>query len=237
MKELSGSELAKKRAAEKACELVKDGMAVGLGTGSTAAYAIRLLGRRVRDEGLDIVGVPTSYASEELAIESGIPLVSLAERPELDIDIDGADQVDASLNLIKGGGAAHTREKVVACSSRLFVVVIDDKKMKDLLSRPVPIEVLPYARRLVERKVAELGGRCMMRMGMGKDGPIISDNGNIIMDCDFGPIESPALLSQKLSAIPGLVEHGIFTNADIVYIGYEDRAESLKRDKNGIQPC
>lgn len=231
MKDHSGSELAKKNAAEKACELVKDGMAVGLGTGSTAAYAIKLLGKRVDEEGLGIVGVPTSYQSEALAIECGIPLVTLAERPELDIDIDGADQADASLNVIKGGGAAHTREKIVSCSSKMFVVVIDDKKMKDVLQRPVPIEVLPFACKLVEKKVVGLGGRCAWRTGSGKDGPVISDNGNIIGDCDFGPIENPALLGQKLSMIPGLVEHGIFTNADIVYIGFEDKVERLEKKK------
>jgi ribose 5-phosphate isomerase A len=230
MKDHSGSDLARKNAAEKACELVKDGMAVGLGTGSTTAYAIRELGRRV-DEGLDIVGVPTSYASEALAIECGIPLVSLAARPELDVDIDGADQVDASLNVIKGGGAAHTREKVVACSSRIFAVVIDGNKLKDVFNRSVPIEVLPYARKLVEKHIAELGGSCTMRTGTGKDGPVISDNGNFIMDCDFGPINKPAALAEKLSQVPGLVEHGIFTNADVVYVGYEDRVERLERKK------
>jgi ribose 5-phosphate isomerase A len=230
MKDHSGSDLARKNAAEKACELVKDGMAVGLGTGSTTAYAIRLLGKRV-DGGLDIVGVPTSYASEALAIECGIPLVTLAERPELDVDIDGADQADASLNVIKGGGAAHTREKIVACSSKLFAVVIDGNKLKDVLSRSVPIEVLPYARKLVERKVADLGGQCTLRTGTGKDGPIISDNGNLIMDCDFGPINKPAALAEALSQVPGIVEHGIFTNADVVYVGYENRVERLERKK------
>jgi ribose 5-phosphate isomerase A len=231
MKDHSGSELAKKNAAEKACELVKGGMVVGLGTGSTAAYAIRLLGKRVKGEGLDIVGVPTSYASEALAVACGIPLVSFEEQPELDIDIDGADQVDSTLNVIKGGGAAHAREKVVSSSSRLFVVVIDDKKFKGVLSRPVPIEVLPYARKPVEKKVAELGGTCAVRTGSGKDGPVISDNGNVIVDCDFGSIEDPAALDEKLSRIPGLVEHGIFTNADMVYIGYEDRVEILRKKK------
>jgi ribose 5-phosphate isomerase A len=230
MKDHSGSDLARKNAAEKACELVKDGMAVGLGTGSTTAYAIRELGRRV-DEGLDIVGVPTSYASEALAIECGIPLVSLAARPELDVDIDGADQVDASLNVIKGGGAAHTREKVVACSSNTFAVVIDGNKLKDVFNRSVPIEVLPYARKLVEKNIAELGGTCTLRTGTGKDGPVISDNGNFIMDCDFGPINKPAALAEKLSQVPGLVEHGIFINADVVYVGYEDRVERLERKK------
>jgi ribose 5-phosphate isomerase A len=231
MKDVSGSELAKRNAAEKACELVEDCMAVGLGTGSTAAYAIRLLGRRVDEEGLDIVGVPTSYASEALAIECGVPLASLAERPELDVAIDGADQADASLNVIKGGGAAHTREKIVSCSSRQFVVVIDDKKLRDVLSRPVPVEVIPYAVGLVEKKVSGLGGKCKIRTGSGKDGPVISDNGNFIMDCDFGAIEAPALLGEELSRIPGLVEHGIFTNADVIYIGYQDRVERLVRKK------
>ena len=230
MKDHSGSDLARKNAAVKACELVEDGMAVGLGTGSTTAYAIRELGRRV-EEGLDIVGVPTSYAAEALAIECGIPLSTLAECPGLDVDIDGADQVDSALNVIKGGGAAHTREKIVSCSSKMFAVVIDGNKLKDVLSRSVPVEVLPYARRLVEKKIEALGGKCTIRTGSGKDGPVISDNGNFIMDCDFGPINKPALLAEKLSQIPGLVEHGIFTNADVVYIGYEDRVERLERKK------
>lgn len=229
MKNLSGSEQSKKIAAEKACELVKDGMVVGLGTGSTTAFAIKELGRRVREEGLKIRGVPTSYASEALAIECGIPLTSLAESPVLDIDIDGADQVDVSLNVIKGGGAAHTREKIVAMSSKTFVVIVDDKKFSDVLNRGVPIEVIPYARELVIRHIEKLGGKCTLRSGSGKDGPVISDNGNMIMDCDFGVIQNPAALAEKLSQIPGLVEHGIFTNAAIVYIGYEDRVDVRSR--------
>lgn len=230
MKDHSGSDLARKNAAVKACELVEDGMAVGLGTGSTAAYAIRELGRRVA-EGLDIVGVPTSYASEALAIECGIPLSSLAVRPELDVDIDGADQADSSLNAIKGGGAAHAKEKVVSCSSRVFAIVIDGNKLKGVLDRSVPVEVLPYARRLVEKRIADLGGKSAVRTGSGKDGPTISDNGNLIMDCDFGPVHRPAALAAALSQIPGLVEHGIFTNAGLVYVGYEDRVERLERKK------
>jgi ribose 5-phosphate isomerase A len=229
MKDVSGSDAAKRMAAEKACELVKDGMAVGLGTGSTTAYAIKLLGKRVQEDGLNIVGVPTSYQSEALAIECGIRVVPLAEKPVLDIDIDGADQVDSSLNVIKGGGAAHTREKVVSYSARQFIVVIDDKKMKDVLSRPVPVEVLPYAVKLVSTKIAGMGGKCAWRTGSGKDGPVISDNGNIIMDCDFGTINRPALLADELSRVPGLVEHGIFTNASVVYVGYEDHVERFER--------
>ncbi len=229
MKNLSGSDLAKKNAAEKACELVSDGMVVGLGTGSTTAHAIRCLGRRIADEELDILGVPTSYASEALAIECGIPLTSLEASPELAIDLDGADQIDASLNVIKGGGAAHTKEKIVAVSARQFVVLADDKKYVPILNRSVPIEVLPYARRLVERELLKLGGTCKVRTGPGKDGPVISDNGNFILDCDFGEIPEPAALGEKMSQIPGLVEHGIFTNAAVVYIGYDDRVEVLRR--------
>jgi ribose 5-phosphate isomerase A len=229
MKNLSGSDLAKKNAAEKACELVTDGMVVGLGTGSTAAHAVRCLGRRVDGQGLSIMGVPTSYATEALAIECGIPLTSLEAHPALDVAIDGADQVDASLNAIKGGGAAHTREKVVSRSARTFIIVADAAKLADTLDRAVPVEVLPYARRLVESEVGKLGGTCRVRTGSGKDGPVISDNGNMIMDCSFGRIQRPAELGEKLSRIPGLVEHGIFTNADEVYVGYEDRIEVRRR--------
>ncbi|MCD1294833.1 ribose 5-phosphate isomerase A [Methanocella sp. CWC-04] len=229
MKNLSGSEEAKRNAAEKACELVTDGMVVGLGTGSTTAHAIKYLGRKVVEDGLKIKGVPTSYASEALAIECGIPLTSLTESPELDIAIDGADQVDAALNVIKGGGAAHTREKIVSMSAAKFVVIIDDKKYTDVLARSVPIEVIPYARRLVEKELSKLGGKCTVRSGTGKDGPVISDNGNMILDCEFGRILEPAALSVKLSRIPGLVEHGIFTNASMVYIGYEDKVEVRSR--------
>ncbi|OPY29510.1 MAG: Ribose-5-phosphate isomerase A [Methanocella sp. PtaU1.Bin125] len=229
MKNLSGSELEKKNAAEKACELVSEGMVVGLGTGSTTAFAIRCLGRRIAEEGLHITGVPTSYASEALAIECGIPLVSLDRSPVLDLDIDGADQIDASLNVIKGGGAAHTREKIVACSAKKFVVVADNKKFTATLNRSVPIEVLPYARRLVERELRKLGGACKVRTCPGKDGPVISDNGNFILDCEFGEIPNPAALGEKMSLIPGLVEHGIFTTAAEVYLGFEDRVEVLRR--------
>ena len=228
MKNLSGSDLAKKNAAEKACELVSDGMVVGLGTGSTTAHAIRCLGQRVAG-GLDILGVPTSYASETLAVECGIPVTSLEAAPALDIDLDGADQIDAALNVIKGGGAAHTREKVVALSSRQFVVLADDKKYVPTLNRSVPVEVLPCARRLVERELKKLGGTCAVRTCPGKDGPVISDNGNFIVDCSFGEIPRPAELGEKMSQIAGLVEHGIFTNAAVVYIGYEDRVEVLRR--------
>lgn len=210
----------KQAAGEQGARLVKNNMVVGLGTGSTTAYAIKELGRRVAD-GLKILGVPTSYQSAFLAAENGITLTTLDEHPLLDIDIDGADQVANSI-AIKGGGAAHTREKIVAESSKMFVVVADESKVADVLSHPVPLEVIPCARKLVEKNVAKLGGKTQVRMGVHKDGPVISDNGNFIMDADFGKINDPVSLDRELSYCTGIVEHGIFTRVNVVYIGKKD---------------
>ena len=210
----------KQAAGEKAARLVKNNMVVGLGTGSTAAYAIKELGRRVAD-GLKLLGVPTSYQSAFLASENGIPLTTLDEHPVPDLAIDGADQI-ARFAAIKGGGAAHTREKIVALSAKKFVVVVDESKVADVLNRPVPLEVLPFARKLVEKQVARLEGKLKLRMGVNKDGPVISDNGNLIMDADFGEISDPVYLGRELSQCPGIVEHGIFTKIDAVYVGKKD---------------
>ncbi|MFZ3058609.1 MAG: ribose-5-phosphate isomerase RpiA [Candidatus Methanoperedens sp.] len=210
----------KQAAGEKAAQLVKNNTVVGLGTGSTTAYAIKELGKRVAS-GLKILGVPTSYQSAFLATENGIPLTSLDEHPILDIDIDGADQV-ANFAAIKGGGAAHTREKIVAQSAKKFVVVADESKVAEVLNHPVPLEVLPFARKLVVKQVAELGGNAVMRMGVNKDSPVISDNGNFILDADFGEIADPVSLDRELSQCTGIVEHGIFTKIDAVYIGKKD---------------
>ncbi|MDP2844478.1 MAG: ribose-5-phosphate isomerase RpiA [Candidatus Methanoperedens sp.] len=210
----------KQTAGELAAQLVKDGMVVGLGTGSTVAYAIKELGRRVAT-GLKLLGVPTSSQSAFLAAENGIPLTTLDEHPVLDIAIDGADQI-AKFIAIKGGGAAHTREKIVALSAKKFIVVVDESKVADVLNNPVPLEVLPFARKLVEKEVAGLGGKVKLRMGVNKDGPVISDNGNFIMDADFGEIDDPASLDKALSQCTGIVEHGLFTKVDVVYIGKKD---------------
>ncbi len=210
----------KQAAGEHAARLVKNGMVVGLGTGSTTAYAIKELGRRITD-GLQILGVPTSYQSAFLAAECGIPSTTLDEHPVLDMDIDGADQV-ADFIAIKGGGAAHTREKIVALSSNNFVVVVDESKCVDILNHPVPLEVLPFARKLVIKQVAQIGGKAEVRMGVNKDGPVISDSGNFIIDADFGAIDDPVSLDEKLSQITGIVEHGIFTKVDTVLVGKKD---------------
>ena len=226
-------EAAKRRAGETAAEAVEDGMAVGLGTGSTAAFAIRAVGRAV-DDGLDVRGVPTSFQSRALAREAGIPLVGLDEVDGLDLTIDGADQVavgggggeSSDLPLVKGGGAAHAREKVVAAASDRLLVVVDESKLADRLDAPVPLAVLPEAWSPVAGAVRDLDGEPALREGTGKDGPVVTDDGNLVLDCDFGPIEDPGALAGSLSTVPGVVEHGLFVGmADAVYVGAEDGVE------------
>lgn len=229
MKDASANADAKKSVGESAAALVKDGMVVGLGTGSTVAWTIKNLGARVKEEGLDILGVPTSYQAEALAIASGIRLTTLSQHPVLDLAIDGVDQVDAQLFAIKGGGAAHTREKVVSCSAKRFVVVADASKYLDKMNHPVPIEVLPFAANLVDRQLKEMGGKPVLRIGKMKDGPVITDNGNFVMDVDFGVIEDPRALAAWLCPIPGLVEHGIFDNVDELYLARAGKVEIIRR--------
>ncbi len=229
MKEASSNVGAKKAAGEAAADLVNSGMVVGLGTGSTVAWTIKRLGERIKEEGLDFYGVPTSFQAEDLAIASGIKLTTLNQHPQLDLAIDGADQVDANLFVIKGGGAAHTREKVVSCSARHFVIVADESKFVEKLSWPVPVEVLPFAARLVERRLKEPGGKPVLRQGLRKDGPVITDNGNFVMDVDFGVIVDPEALAAKISPIPGVVEHGIFDNLDELYLARAGGVEIIKR--------
>ena len=230
MKTEGGSDAAKRAAGEHAAALVEDGWTVGLGTGSTAAHAIRALGRAV-DGGLDVRGVPTSFASRELAREAGVPLVPLDEVATLDVAIDGADQVAAG-DLIKGGGAAHAREKVVDAAADRFVVVADPSKESEALDRSVPVEVLPDARAAVARRVREAGGDPTLRAADRKDGPVVTDNGNLVLDCAFGRIDDPASLASSLSATPGVVEHGLFVGlADEVHVGREDGVTVWRADE------
>ena len=213
-------ETAKRRAGESAAREVEDGMVVGLGTGSTAAAAIRQLGRRV-DAGLDIEGIPTSYQSRAVAREAGIRLTTLAEATP-DIAIDGADQV-AGGDLVKGGGAAHARAKVVDAAATRFLVVVDPTKEAATLDQPVPVEVLPDARATVARAVERLGGEPTLRQAAHKDGPVVTDNGNLVLDCAFGRIEDPAEVAGSLATLPGVVEHGLFVDlADEVHVGRAD---------------
>jgi ribose 5-phosphate isomerase A len=226
MKTSGGSDAAKRRAGESAARTVDDGDVVGLGTGSTAAHAIRALGDRV-DAGLDVHGVATSFASRELAVEREIPLLGLddATGPDaagIDVAIDGADRV-ADGDLIKGGGAAHAREKLVDASADRFVVVIDPSKEAATLDRPVPLEVLADGRGVVAEAVRAAGGEPTLRRAERKDGPVVTDNGNLVIDADFGTIADPASLATTLAATPGVVEHGLFVGlADEVRVGTED---------------
>ena len=192
--------------------MAQDGQRVGLGTGSTTAFAIAALGRRVREDGLQIVGTPTSFAAERLARTHGAPLATLDEFAALDIAFDGADEVDPDLILIKGRGAAHTREKVVAALAERFVVLIDPSKLVERLGTrmPVPVEVLPMAATPVMRALERLGAQPTLRMGRSKDGPVVSDQGFWIIDARFDGIDDPAALDRALLAIPGVLDHGLF---------------------------
>jgi len=224
MKQTGGGDDAKRRAGESAADVLEDGDVVGLGTGSTAAHAIRELGERV-DAGLDIRGVPTSFQSRELAREVGIPLTSLDEA-DVDIAIDGADEVSAEGALIKGGGAAHAREKLIDTAADRFVVVADPTKESATLSHPVPVEVLPDARMPVADAVRSAGGDPTLRAAERKDGPVVTDNGNLVLDCAFGDIDDPSELARTLSTVPGVVEHGLFVGvADEVHVGRADGVE------------
>ena len=217
----------KEAAGRAAARLVRDGDVVGLGTGSTAYFAIIALGERVK-EGLKIVGIPTSSQTADLARAVGIPLATLDEHPEIDITIDGADEVDPKLNLIKGGGGALLREKVVASASRKMVVVADSSKIVSVLGKfPLPVEVIAFARTVIEKKVVALGASIKLRMK--RDGSTyITDNGNEILDCSFGKIEDPPSLARELENIPGIVEHGLFVAlASVALVGKGDSVEEI----------
>jgi len=211
---------AKKAAGEKAAALVQPGMLVGLGTGSTAYWAIEKLGQMVK-EGLNIRAVATSIASEKQAIALGIPITSFSEIQQLDIDIDGADEVSHDLQIIKGGGGALLREKIVAMASRKKVIVADERKyVKTLGKFPLPIEIIPFGWELVFRAVQSLQGMPTLRTK--DDKPYITDNGNYILDCAFGAIENPEQLHHQLKTVTGVVETGLFINMKpTVIIAYE----------------
>jgi len=209
-------------------ELVRSGMAVGVGTGSTAAFAAERLGARLRAEpGFAVKCVPTSFQSRQLIVEYGLELSDLDRTPELDVVIDGADEVDEELECIKGGGGAQTQEKVVAAAGKVFCVVADDRKRQKVLGSTwksgVPIEVLGMAYVPVMRRVERLGGKPALRMAKAKAGPCVTDNGNFLIDADFGEIRNPAELNVQLSMIPGVVETGLFVGmASVAYFGKAD---------------
>lgn len=219
-----GSETAKRNAGESAASVVEDGQVVGLGTGSTAAHAIRAIGRRVAD-GLDVTGIPTSFQARELALEAGIALADLDRVGgdlDVDISIDGADQI-VDDTLIKGGGGAHALEKVVDTAADRFLVVVDPTKESTVLDHTIPVEVVPAARTVVARHVRRRGSEPTLRRAACKDGPVVTSNGNLILDCDFGHVDDPSALARDLSVVPGVLEHGLFVGVvDEVHLGTED---------------
>lgn len=221
---IMNTENQKKIAAEKATENVRSGMIVGLGTGSTVYYALLKLGTLVR-EGLDIVGIPTSQGTEKIAIARKIPLTTLAKHPVIDLTIDGADEVDAHLNLIKGGGAALVREKIIANASKEICIVVDESKVSRVLGTtfPLPVEIVRFGWEATQTAVDRLCGTSTLRQHTspaGDTSPLVTDNGNYILDCHFDGIPAPQEVEMQLNNIPGVVENGIFVNrADKIIIG------------------
>jgi len=203
-------EKAKRAAGYRAADMIENGMVVGLGTGSTVNFTIERLSERIRD-GLRITGIPTSFQTAIRAKKAQIPLTTLDDNPVIDIAVDGADEVDPKLRLIKGRGAAHLREKCVAAAAKQFIVVVDEQKMvKKLGTAVVPVEVLPFAVTPILGQLRMLGCDPVIREAVRKDGPVITDNGNFIVDCRFAVIRNPEKLEADLASIPGVIESGLF---------------------------
>ncbi|KAA0007546.1 MAG: ribose-5-phosphate isomerase RpiA [Thermoplasmata archaeon] len=211
----------KKMAAQKALDYVEDGMVVGLGTGSTVEYFIPKLSEKIKKENIELIAIPTSHRTKSFAQEFQIPLSTLREHPEIDITIDGADEVDPDLNLIKGGGGALTREKIVAYASKKEIIIVDESKLVQKLgvSFPLPIEVVPFGWYPTKLHIERLFD-CSANLRMADGIPFTTDNTNYILDCEFSEIERPDILEKELNDIPGVVEVGLFVNlADIVIAG------------------
>jgi ribose 5-phosphate isomerase A len=222
------------RAAEAAVAEIKPGMKLGLGSGRTAEHFVRLLGEKVRG-GLSVVGVPTSERTAELARELGIPLATLDEEPALDLDVDGADEIDPELRLIKGGGGALLREKIVAAASKRMLVLGDPSKtVKTLGAFPLPIEVVPFGlkatRRAIDRAVGELLLSAKVELRRADGDPFVTDGGHYILDASFGRIPDPEALARALEATPGVVDHGLFLGlASAAIIGRSDGVDRIGR--------
>jgi ribose 5-phosphate isomerase A len=218
----------KAAAARKSIEYVKDGMVVGLGSGSTATFAIKFLGEQVRD-GLKIRGIPTSRASEQLARSLNIPLTTFDEVGYTDVTIDGADEVAPGLALIKGGGGALLHEKIVAAASRKLVIVADQHKVVKLLGKfPLPVEVIPFAAAPIKKQLEAIGANPVLRNALQGGGPYITDEGNYIFDCHYGEIKDPAAVALAIKRMTGVVEHGLFLGlASVAIVAGPDGAQVL----------
>lgn len=225
------SDLEKEAAARASLRFVRDGMILGLGTGSTAVHAVRFLGAQVR-AGLKIRGIPTSVHTGELAASLGIPLTTLDEVQQIDVDIDGADEFDPQLNLIKGGGGALLREKIIASASRQVVIIADSSKRVAVLGKfPLPVEVIPFAQPLVTKRISDLGASVKIRKD-AKGNAFVTDEGHHILDCSFGRIPDPPALARKLSDMPGVVEHGLFIDlASVILCADGENVAELRRNE------
>lgn len=220
----------KERAAAEAVRYVEDGMVVGLGSGSTASIAIKLIGDRVKKEGLEILGVPTSKASDLLGRAVGIKIVELDDHPTVDLTIDGADEIDPRLDLVKGLGGALVREKIVAAASTVEIIVADDSKLVDHLCQkaPLPVEVVKFSFKTTLRRLSSLGCRPVLRAA--GDAPFTTDNGNFILDCRFDRIDDPATMESTINNIPGVVDNGLFVGrASKAVIASKDGLKIMER--------
>lgn len=226
---LTQHEREKQAAARRSLAYVRDGYVLGLGTGSTASYAIRFLGEMVR-AGLKILAIPTSVDSRDLAVNVGIPLTTFQDCPVIDVTIDGADEISPALELIKGGGGALLREKIVASASRKLVIIADSTKQVTVLGKsPLPVEVVPFAEALLAERIASLGASVTLRKDSAGR-PLITEEGHHILDCSFGQISDPGRLADDLKRMPGVVEHGLFLDlADVALIGNDSEVLELHR--------
>ena len=221
-------ELGKKNAANKAVEEnVEAGMILGIGSGSTVVYAVKKIVEINKAKNMDLKCIPTSFQSRQLIVENGLTLVTLDQYPEIDLDIDGADEIDNSLNLIKGGGGCLVQEKIIASASKKLVIIADFTKKSEFLGehwkKGVPIEIIPLAHIPIMKRLEKLGGTPVLRMAQAKAGPVVTDNANFIIDADFGIIKNPLDLNLKLLQIPGVVDSGLFLGmAQAAYIGQKD---------------
>jgi len=231
-----GIEAGKRAAAEAAVDLAlsvaggQDKFVLGIGSGSTVVYAVAALKQKCTAIGMNLVCVPTSFQAQQLIMEANLTLGDLNQNPSLDLAIDGADEVDARLNCIKGGGGCLLQEKVVASSAKRLILIADDRKKSEHLGvtwrKGVPVEVVPFAYVPIKRKIEALGATVALRMAKAKAGPCVTDNGNVILDCDFGTISDPAQIEHDIAIIPGVVETGIFLAARVktwcAFFGSED---------------
>jgi ribose 5-phosphate isomerase A len=230
---MSWIEEAKRRAAKAAAAHVVDGSVIGLGSGSTAKHFIEVIGSHLQSGELrNVIGVPTSFQAASEAVSAGIPLTTLDEHPELDLAVDGADQIDGRLHAIKGGGGALLREKVIASASVEYILIADERKLTQRLvdGCPLPIEVLPFSLGSVLRKIDKIGAEAVVRTGKGKLGPVVTDNGNFVVDADFGHIVDPPRLERELKAVPGVLETGLFLDcADLAYLGTHEGIKEMRK--------